>query len=165
MFTGSRLLCLQLTAKRPSSSYGSHLTPKTHIVFVQGSGLFLFFPLLRNISEGKKERGSAAAGWRDKQQPLYLVTALVQMVTRKQPATIIQPQPPSGGPLRGAMALCGHAPLPLLRAGGWLLLTLLAGVAQPVGCSPSAEREEKQVERGQGTELWNHTAWLGSTAS
>lgn len=27
----------------------------------------------------------------------YLVTARVQMVTKKQPATIIQPQPPSGG--------------------------------------------------------------------
>lgn len=35
---------------------------------------------------------------KDKKQPLYLVTALVQIVTRKQPATIIHPQPPSGGP-------------------------------------------------------------------
>lgn len=31
------------------------------------------------------------------ESPTYLVTARVQMVTRKQPATIIQPHPPSGG--------------------------------------------------------------------
>lgn len=31
---------------------------------------------------------------------MHLVTALVQMVTRKQPITIIQPQPPSGGEAR-----------------------------------------------------------------
>lgn len=41
-------------------------------------------------------------GHQDKQQCLYLVTALVQMVTRKQPATIIHPQPPSGGPAHRA---------------------------------------------------------------
>lgn len=38
-------------------------------------------------------------GQQGKQQCLYLVTARVQIVTRKQPATIIHPQPPSGGPV------------------------------------------------------------------
>lgn len=48
---------------------------------------------------GKKERGvTPRTGQETKKQPLYLVTALVQIVTRKQPATIIHPQPPSGGP-------------------------------------------------------------------
>lgn len=54
-------------------------------------------------------------GQKDKKQPLYLVTALVQIVTRKQPATIIQPQPPSGGPAcrarrREAMAIPPSSP-------------------------------------------------------
>jgi len=49
---------------------------------------------------------------KDKKQPPYLVTALVQIVTRKHPATIIHPQPPSGGPVcRGeAMAQAGAIP-------------------------------------------------------
>ena len=35
--------------------------------------------------------------------PTYLVTARVQMVTRKQPATTIQPHPPSGGEVDRAL--------------------------------------------------------------
>lgn len=37
------------------------------------------------------------------ENPTYLVTARVQMVTRKQPTTIIQPQPPSGGAVDRAL--------------------------------------------------------------
>lgn len=36
---------------------------------------------------------------------IHLVTARVQMVTRKQPATIIQPQPPSGGDAEPALVI------------------------------------------------------------
>lgn len=55
-------------------------------------------------------------GQQDKQQCLYLVTALVQMVTRKQPATIIHPQPPSGGPLWRARRDEAMAAAPLLAS-------------------------------------------------
>lgn len=88
---------------------------------------------------------------RAEQQPLYLVTALVQIVTRKQPATIIQPQPPSGGLARGAMLWQGDAPLPPLSNAGWFPPTHTRE-GGPRGCSPSAK---KQAESSQDTELWN----------
>lgn len=100
---------------------------------------------------GERRKEVAPQQARAKQQPLYLVTALVQIVTRKQPATIIQPQPPSGGPARGAMLSRADAPLSPLSATGWLPSphTSKGGVRV---CSPSAK---KQAENSQGSELWN----------
>jgi len=47
------------------------------------------------------------------ESPAYLVTARVQMVTRKQPATIIQPQPPSGGEVDRALFTLAMLSIPL----------------------------------------------------
>lgn len=49
----------------------------------------------------------------------YLVTARVQMVTKKQPATIIQPQPPSGGEVDRALVTFAMVSTPLSSFPGY----------------------------------------------
>lgn len=55
------------------------------------------------LGEKKKKDKSEHLIINEEKNPTYLVTARVQMVTRKQPATIIQPQPPSGGEVDRAL--------------------------------------------------------------
>lgn len=110
-------------------------------------------------------------GQKDKKQPLYLVTALVQIVTRKQPATIIQPQPPSGGPAcrarrREAMAI------PPSSLPQWQGPTPAGSPSTGQGCLAHGlvaiwrEREKKQAERESGYIACaaTCTAGLGHTA-
>lgn len=100
----------------------------------------------------------------DKQQRLYLVTALVQIVTRKQPATIIHPQPPSGGPARRARQdeAMAVAPAPRLSGSAWLQPSRppWAGPAQHTGLRPSAERNRHSGVRTHCT-AWNLNGWHG----
>lgn len=72
--------------KQAKSMQSQSQSPQLLII---GRELSLFFLKKRNRSNTIKTE------W-DKKL-VYLVTALVQIVTRKQPTTIIHPQPPSGG--------------------------------------------------------------------